>query len=164
MLANQLFHFECVLEDLAVLGFAESYGCERRRPVPDGVRVHRKAIDVPTPFAILIGLHDGFRPIGPLAFAAARADRNLAHLLLVLLCRVEVPDEAAVDLELAEIVVERHIAAAAPTFVADTEIADPIGLSMTVSGAFLGQRRRLSRGQILQPFGGFPWSTGADID
>ena len=67
--------------------------------------MHRKTIDVPAPRVLLVGLHDRFRPFGPPGFSATGADGDLQHLLFVLLCRIEVADKAAVDLELAEIVV-----------------------------------------------------------
>src|SRR6516162_1790164 len=124
MLANQILHFQGELKNLAVFGLAETHRSKRRRPVPYRVGVHREAVYVPTPLAILISPHDRFRPITPLGFAAPGA----------------------------------------PTLVADTEVAHPIGSLVTVGGAFLGQRRRLRSGQILQPFGRFPRSTRADIN
>ena len=50
---------------------------------------------------VLIRLHDGVGPLSPAGFTAARAHSDLEHLLLVLLSRIEVADEAAVNLELA---------------------------------------------------------------
>ena len=74
---------------------------------------------------MLIGLHDGFRPFGPAGLAAAGADGDLQHLVLVLLCGIVVADEAAVDLHLAQIVVGRHVAAAVPAFIADARDRRP---------------------------------------
>ncbi len=115
------------------------------RPCHDRVVVHREAIDVPAPRVLLIGLHDGFGPIGPARPVAAWAHGDLQHLLLVLLRRIEVPDEAAVDLHLAHVVLGRHVAAAVPAFVADSEKSDFVRRWVTVGGAFFGQRRRLLR-------------------
>src|SRR5438309_610994 len=67
-----------------------------------------------------------FRPLGPALFTAARPYGDLQHLSFPLLFRVEIPDEAAIHLELAEIVIGRHVAAAIPAFVTNAEIADLI--------------------------------------
>src|SRR5215471_17089658 len=101
---------------------------------------------------MLPGFHHGFRPFGEALLSAAGADRDLQHLLVVLLRRIEVPDEAAVTLELAQIEVRRHVAAAVPAFVADAEKGNLIWGGMTVGGALFCQRSWLSRSQILQPF------------
>ena len=83
---------------------------------------------------------------------------------LSLLLGIEVPDEAAVDLELIQIVVGRHVAATVPAFVADAKKAHLIRSRMAVGGALLRQGRRLRGGQVFQPFGRFLRSAGADID
>src|SRR5262249_16191461 len=126
--------------------------------------MQREAVDVPTPLMILICLHDGFGPHGEPRLAAARADGDLEHPLLVPLRRIEVPDEPAVNLKLAQIVVGRHVAAAVPAFVADAEVSDLVGSGMTIGGAFLGQSCGLRRGKVLQPLGCFLRGTGADVD
>src|SRR5689334_22429183 len=102
--------------------------------------MQRKAVDIPTPRMILISLHDGFSPLVEARLAAAWADGDLEHRLLVLLRRIEIPDEAAVELELREIVVRCHVAAAVPAFVADAEEGDTVRSGMAVGGAFLRKR------------------------
>src|SRR5437763_1768191 len=78
--------------------------------------------------------------------------------------RMEIPDEAAIDLELAEIVIGRHVAAAIPAFVTNAEKADLIRKRMTVRSALLGEGSRLSGGHVLQPFRGFARSPGANVN
>src|SRR5260370_21761789 len=75
MLINQIFHVQRGLEDLTVLGLPEPYGRKRVRPSDYRIRMHRKARNVPTPLVILMGLHDGFRP---LCIGAARATASLS--------------------------------------------------------------------------------------
>ena len=161
LLRHQVFHLQRGFEDPAVLGCAESNGRKGRRPLHYRVGVQREPIDIPTPVVSLVRLHDG---VGPLGAGVARADRDLEHLPLAILRRIEVPDEAAVDLELAEIVVHGHVAAAGPAFVADAEIGDLVGSGMAIRRALLGQRGRLVGGQVFQPFRGLLWSAGAHID
>ena len=105
-----------------------------------------------------------FRPLGPALFTAARPYGDLQHLSFPLLFRVEIPDEAAIHLELAEIVIGRHVAAAIPAFVTNAEIADLIRSRMTVRSALLGEGSRLSGGHVLQPFRGFARSPGANVN
>ena len=88
----------------------------------------------------------------------------LSILLRASLGRIVVPDEVAVDLELAQVVVRGHAAAAAPAFVSDAQETDLVGIGMSVGGTFFGQRRGLRGGHILQPFGGFLRSAGSDVD
>ena len=132
--------------------------------MPHRVVVHGKTIDVPTPRVLLIGLHDGFRPIGPSRAVAARTHGDLQHLLLVLLRGIEVPDEATVYLHLANVVVGRHVAAAIPAFVTDAEKGDFVGNWMPVGGTFFLQRRRCCGRHIFQPLGRLLGSSGADVD
>ena len=101
-------------------------------------------------------VHRGSSPPGPTAI--------FSICCLLLLRRIEVADEAAVDLQLAQVVVGRHVAAAVPALVADAEIGDLVGRGMTVGGALLRQRRRLRGRQVLQPLGGFLRRAGADVD
>src|SRR5215831_19343376 len=108
---------------------------------------------------MLPGLHYCFCPFGEALLVAARADGDLEHLVVVLLRRIKVPDEAAVTLELAQIVVRRHVAATVPAFVADAKKGNLVRSGMTVGGAFLLQRSWLSRSQIFQPFCRFLHST-----
>ena len=110
---------------------------------------------------MLPGLHHG---LGPLSLGKARADGDLEHLVLVLLGRIHVPDEVAVDLELAQIVVRRHVAAATPALVADPHHADLVRVGMTVGGALLLERRGSRGGHVLQPFGRFLRSPASDVD
>src|SRR5438105_15610866 len=77
---------------------------------------------------------------------------------------MEIPDEAAIDLELAEIVIGRHVAAAIPAFVTNAEKADLIRKRMTVRSALRGEGSRLSGGHVLQPFRGFARSPGANVN
>ena len=112
---------------------------------------------------LLVSLHNRFGPFGPPRFGAARSDGDLQHLLLVLLGWIEVADEVAVDLELAQIIVRRHVAAAVPAFVADAEIADLIGSGMTIGGTFLGQGCRLRGGQVFQPLRCFPRNSRPNV-
>src|SRR5271157_4486505 len=92
MLADQSVHRQREFKELTVLGLAEVCGCEGRRPLAHRVRVHRKTIDIPAPCVMLVGLHDGFGPFGPSGLTAPRAYSDLQHLLLVLLCWIEVAD------------------------------------------------------------------------
>src|ERR1019366_4130098 len=110
---------------------------------------------------MLPGLHDG---LGPLSPRFTRADGNLEHLVCALLGRIVIPDEVAVDLELTQIVVRRHVAAAAPTFVAYTHEADLVRVRVTIGGTLFSQRRRLRGGHVLQPFGRFLRTPGSDVD
>lgn len=113
---------------------------------------------------MLVGLHDGFGPFSPARFPSAGTHGDLQHVLIFLLLRVVVPDEAAVDLELAQIVVGRHVAAAIPAFVADAEEGDLIGSRMSVYGALFRQRGQLSGRQVFEPFRCLLRSAGADVD
>src|SRR5581483_6638653 len=72
--------------------------------------------------------------------------------------------EAAIDLELAQIIVGSHVAAAIPAFVADAQIADLEGSRMTIGAALLRQRRRLSGRNVFQPFRRLPRSASAEVD
>src|SRR5208337_135566 len=100
--------------NLAVLGLSETHRLIGRWPLHHRVAVHGKAVDVPAPGVLLISLHDGFGPIGPSRSVTARAYGDFQHVLLILLRRIEVPDEVAVDLHLANVVVGRHVAATVP--------------------------------------------------
>src|SRR5271157_100571 len=100
--------------------------------------MHRTAVNIPAPRMILICLHDGVRPFGPPRLSSAGAHCYLQHLLFILLSGVEVPDEAAIDLELAQIVVRGHVAAAVPAFIANAQIGDFVGSGMTVGSALFG--------------------------
>ena len=132
--------------------------------MPHRVVVHGKSVDVPAPRVLLICLHDGFRPLSPSRAIAARTHGDLQHLLLVLLRGIEVPHEAAVDLHLAHVVVERHVAATVPAFVTDAEQCDFVWSGMPVGGTFFCQRRRCCGRHVFQPLGRFLRSAGADID
>src|SRR6185369_8845275 len=86
---------------------------------------------------------------------AAGTDGDLEHLVVALLCRVEVPDEATIDLKLARVVVGCHVTATVPAFVADAEVRDLIRSRMTIGGALFSQCGWLRRGQVFEPFGRF---------
>src|SRR4030095_13787824 len=116
VLGDEIVPLQRELENLRVLGLSEPYRRIGRRPFHDGVGVHRKPMHIPTPSVALIRLHDGFGPLRPAGFAAAGSHSDLQHLLLVLLSWIEVADEAAVNLELAQIIIRGHVAAAVPPF------------------------------------------------
>src|SRR5690242_971889 len=126
--------------------------------------MQREAVEIQTPLAILPCLHYGFGPFIEPRLAAPRPDGDLEHLLFFLLRRVEVADEAAIDLELACVVIGRHVAAAVPTLIADAEEGDLEGSRVAVGGALPGKRGRLRRGQVLQPLGCFLRRAGAEVD
>ena len=164
MLADKTAHLQGELQDLTVLSFAKPHGRVGRGPVPHRVVVHGKAVDVPAPRVLLIGLHDGFGPIGPSRAVAARTHGDLQHLLLVLLRGIEVPHEAAVDLHLAHVVVGRHVAATVPAFVTDAEQGDFIWSWMPVGGTFFYQRRRCCSRHVFQPLGRLLGGAGTNIN
>ena len=93
----------------------------RAATVGRGIPMQRNAVDIPAPVVMLPGLHHG---LGPIGLGSAGADGDFQHPVGALLGRIVVLDEVAVDLELAEILVRAHVAAAAPTFVSDAKEAD----------------------------------------
>src|SRR6476619_6882458 len=102
---------------------------------------------------ILPALHDRLGPVSPSWSVAAGPYGDLEHLLFVVLCGIEVSNEAAVDLQLGEIILSCHVAAAVPAFIADPEQRNLVGLWMTVRRALVAQCRRLWRRHVLEPLG-----------
>src|SRR4030095_6304624 len=112
---------------------------------------------------ILPALHHRLGPFNKSWFVTTRTDGNLEHPLTVaLLCGIKVPDKEAVDLELAQIIVSRHIAAAVPDLVADAEHRNFVRRRMTVGRPLFRERRCLRRREIFQPFSCFLWRAGTD--
>ena len=153
------------LENLGVLLLAKPGGRVRRRPLHHGVVVERQAVDVPAPRVPLPGLHDDLGPLGPAWPVAAGTHGDVQHPVgAVLLRRVEVPDEAAVDLELVQVVLGCHVSTAVPALVPDPEVGDPPGVRASVGRALLGQGGRLVGGHVLEPLRGLPGRPRADVD
>ena len=126
--------------------------------------MHGKAADVPAPRVLLVGFHDGFGPVGPALFAAARADGDLQHLVLLRLRRIVVANEVAEDLHPVEIVLGGHVAAAVPALIAEPEPGDFVRRRMPIRGALLLERGRLRGGHVLQPIGRLLGRTRAQVD
>ena len=162
---DEAVHLERRLQNPGVVGFVEPHRLERRGKADHGVVVERQAIHVPAPLMALPRLHHRVGPLRPPRAIAAGPDGDLQHLVHVLLLRrIEVPDEAAVGGHLAHVVLRRHVAAAVPALVADAEIRHLIRRGMAVRRPLLRQRRRLSGGQVLQPLGGLLRRAGAKVD
>ena len=165
VLPDQAVHLQGVLQDLGVVLLAEAHRLVGRREAHHGVVVEREAVHVvPAPLAALPRLHDRLGPLREPRLAAARPDGDLEHPIGLLLRGVEVAREAAVDAQLAQVVLGRHVAAAVPVLVADAEEGDLVGRRAAVGGALLGERRRLRGGQVLQPVGRFLRRARADVD
>ena len=126
--------------------------------------MQRQTFDVPAPRVVLPRLHDGVGPLGPPRPAAARPHGDPQHLVLLLLRRIEVPDEAAVDLHLAEVVLGRHVAAAVPALVAEAQKRDLVRVLTAVGRALLAERRRRRGRHVLEPLGPFLRRAGPEID
>src|SRR6185437_1889943 len=115
-----------------------------------------QAVDVPAPRMLLIGLHDSVSPFRPSRPVAARAHGNLQHRIgVVWPIQVEIMDKAAVDLELAQVVIGRHIPATIPAFVANAKKADLVRSRMTIGSSLLFQCRWLPSGHVFKPVGSF---------
>src|ERR1044072_2698648 len=137
MRCNKIFHLERFFENLSVLLFTKTHRSKLVLPIYDRVVVQRETLHVPTPLSFLPRLHDRVGPLGPTCFTAAWANSNLHHLLVTLLRRIEVSDEATVDRELSQIVLGCHVAAPVPTLVADTKHGNLVRGGMTVGSTFL---------------------------
>ncbi len=155
------------LEDLGVFLFAEADRLVRRRPAHHRVVVEREAvacpssIDGPDTAFMMVSVHSvqrGPSPPGPTAIFSIVPSPFCCG-------GIEVADEAAVDPQLTEVVLRRHVAAAVPVLVADAEIRDLVGRGVTVGGALLRERRRLrGRSRYSEPVGRFMRRARADVD
>ena len=77
---------------------------------------------------------------------------------------MEVARKAAVVLHLAGVVVRRHVAAAIPALISQTEYGQLPGLRMAVGSALLRQRGGQRAGHVLQPVCGLLRRPGTDVD
>ncbi len=124
------------------------------------IAVQRQAVDVPAVDVVLPGLHHLF---GPVFVTVAGADGDAQHVLVALLRRVEVLGVGGEFLELLDVMLDRHRAAAAVAFVADAEIGDLERGRVAVGGAFLRQGCRFVGGHVFEPLGRLLRRAGADI-
>ena len=133
--------------------------------MPHRVVVHGKTVDVPAPGVLLIGLHDGFSPIGPSGSVAARTHGDLQHLLLALLRGIEVPDEAAVNLHLAHDSSRASCCRRSPSFRYRCRArATLYGAGCPLAARSFASVVGCCGGHVFQPLGRLLGSTGADID
>src|SRR5947207_7733656 len=103
MLGDQTVYVESGFKTLRILILPKALRRQLVLPV-HRVVVHGKPVEIPAPGVWLVGLHDSLSPFTETRFIPARANRDLQHLLASLLLRgIEVPDEVAVNLELAQI-------------------------------------------------------------
>src|SRR5687767_21062 len=124
-------------------------------PVDDRVVVKRQTFHVPAPLPGFPAFHHGFGPIDKARFAAAGSNSDPPHSLIAGLCGIEVPDKTGIHLQLAQIEVRSHIAAAIPALVTDAKKRDLVWSRMPVGRALLYKIGLLLTRHVFDPISSF---------
>ena len=149
---DKLVHVQCLANSLVIrVGIKACCSCFFLKCARHGVIVQAEAVHV-----VARNAHDLFCPV--VIVGDARAAGNAEHVVVAVIADVGL--EAAVEVG---IIGRAHIAAAAPVFVADTEVFHLPRLGMTVFGAQVRHGRNAIKRHVLHPLAHFLHGAGAHV-